>query len=166
MAIASGVEAATAQWIVTIDGDGQNDPADIASLIAIMDHSPDDVWMVAGYRTSRDDGWLRRIASRVANSTRRLMLHDAAPDSACGIKLFSREAFLALPRFDHMHRFLPALIQRQGGRVLHVSVKHRARIHGRSKYGILDRLWVGIVDLFGVMWLQRRAVCPEIEKEG
>lgn len=164
-AIATGVEAAAAQWIVTIDGDGQNDPADILKLYAAMDGAADDVWLVAGDRRQRMDGWLKRAASRVANAVRGFLLQDQAADSACGIKLFARDTFLALPRFDHMHRFMSALVQRQGGQVVSIAVNSRARQHGRSKYGILDRLWVGIVDLFGVMWLQRRASCPEIEKE-
>jgi dolichol-phosphate mannosyltransferase len=164
-AIATGVEAAAAHWIVTLDGDGQNDPADILKLSAAMDGAADDVWLVAGYRKQRMDGWLKRAASRVANTVRGFLLQDQAPDSACGIKLFARDTFLALPRFDHMHRFMSALVQRQGGQVLSIAVNSRARRHGRSKYGILDRLWVGIVDLFGVMWLQRRASRPEIEKE-
>jgi len=164
-AIATGVEAAAAHWIVTIDGDGQNDPADILKLYAAMNGAADDVWLVAGYRRQRMDGWLKRAASRVANTARVFLLQDQAADSACGIKLFARDTFLALPRFDHMHRFMPALVLRQGGRVLSIAVNNRARRHGESKYGILDRLWVGIVDLLGVMWLQRRASCPEIEKE-
>jgi dolichol-phosphate mannosyltransferase len=164
-AIATGVEAAAAQWIVTLDGDGQNDPADIPKLVAAMDRAADDVWLVAGDRRQRMDGWLKRAASRVANTVRGFLLRDQATDSACGIKLFARDTFLALPRFDHMHRFMSALVQRQGGRVVSIAVNSRARRHGRSKYGILDRLWVGIVDLFGVMWLQRRASCPEIENE-
>lgn len=164
-AIATAVEAAATYWIVTIDGDGQNDPVDILKLYAAKDGAADDVWLVAGYRKHRMDGWLKRAASRVANAVRGLLLQDQAADSACGIKLFARDTFLALPRFDHMHRFLPALVQRQGGQVISIAVNNRPRQHGRSKYGILDRLWVGIVDLLGVMWLQRRASCPEIEKE-
>ena len=163
-AIATGVAAATALWVVTIDGDGQNDPADILNLYAAMDQATDDVWLVAGYRKQRMDGWLKRVASRIANATRGFLLQDQASDSACGIKLFARETFLALPRFDHMHRFLPALVQRQGGRVLFITVNSRPRRHGRSKYGIFDRLWIGIVDLFGVMWLRRRSMRSEIEE--
>ena len=163
-AIVTGIEAATAHWVVTIDGDGQNDPADILNLYAAMDRAGDDVWLVAGYRKQRVDGWLKRVASTIANTTRGFLLQDQAPDSACGIKLFARETFLALPRFDHMHRFLPALVQRQGGRVLSVGVNNRAREHGQSNYGIHDRLWSGIVDMLGVMWLRRRIMRPENEK--
>ena len=162
-ALATGIEAAAEHWIITIDGDGQNDPADILNLYATMDRAADDVWLVAGYRRQRVDSWLKRAASRIANMTRGFMLQDQAPDSACGIKLFARETFLALPRFDHMHRFLPALVQRQGGRVVSVGVNSRPRKHGRSNYGIHDRLWAGIMDLLGVMWLRRRTLRPAIE---
>lgn len=164
-AIATGVEAATRRWVVTLDGDGQNDPADIPVLCAAMDAAQEDVWLINGYRRQRMDSWLKRFASRVANTVRRCLLQDQTPDSACGLKLFSRETFFSLPRFDHMHRYMAALVQRQGGRVLSVAVNSRARKHGRSKYGILDRLWVGMVDLAGVRWLQRRTMCPEIEQE-
>jgi dolichol-phosphate mannosyltransferase len=163
-AIASGVQAASKQWIATLDGDGQNDPADILKLYRIMDESPDDVHMVAGYRKQRVDGWLKRTASRIANAVREAVLHDNSPDSACGLRIFARTTFLNLPRFDHMHRFLPALVQRQGGKVLSVEVNHRKRLRGQSKYGIHNRLWVGIVDLLGVRWLQRRGRQPVVSE--
>lgn len=163
-AIASGVKAASTQWIATLDGDGQNDPADILKLYRIMDGSPDDVHMVTGYRKQRMDGRLKRLTSRVANSVRRAVLHDDTPDSACGLKLFARTTFLGLPQFDHMHRFLPALVQRQGGKVLSVEVNHRKRQRGQSKYGIHNRLWVGIIDLLGVRWLQRRCKQPVVSE--
>ena len=163
-AIASGVKAAGTQWIATLDGDGQNDPADILKLYRIMDKSPEDVRMVAGYRKQRMDGWLKRITSRVANSVRAAVLHDNIPDSACGLRIFARTTFLSLPQFDHMHRFLPALIQRQGGKVLSVEVNHRRRLRGQSKYGIHNRLWVGIIDMLGVRWLQRRGKQPVVSE--
>jgi dolichol-phosphate mannosyltransferase len=163
-AIASGVKAASKQWIATLDGDGQNDPADILKLYRIMDTSSDKVQMVAGYRRQRMDGWLKRLASRVANSVRAAVLHDNVPDSACGLRVFARTTFLALPQFDHMHRFLPALVQRQGGKVLSVEVNHRKRLRGLSKYGIHDRLWVGIIDMLGVLWLQRRGKQPVVSE--
>jgi len=163
-AIATGVDAATSRWIVTLDGDGQNDPADIPKLYAAMDDAAERVRMIAGYRTQREEDMLKRLASRIANATRRFLLRGGTPDSACGMKLFARETFLALPRFDHMHRFLPALVQRAGGQVVSLPVNNRIRQYGASKYGILDRLLVGIPDLLGVLWLQRRAACPEIEK--
>ena len=157
-AVASGVRAARAPWIATLDGDGQNDPADIPKLIATRD-SPAGrgVQLFMGNRTaSRKDTAFRRLQSRVANGVRSGLLGDGTPDTGCGIKLFSREVFMDLPRFDHMHRFLPALFQRHGARVVSVPVSHRQRTRGTSKYGMLNRLWVGIVDMVGVMWLRRR----------
>jgi len=155
-ALLTGVRAARAPWIVTLDGDGQNDPADIPPLLARLAGAGDVGLMLAGRRTRRHDTLVRRWSSRVANAVRRSLLKDATPDTGCGLKVFPREAFLALPAFDHMHRFLPALMQRQGVRVLSVPVRHRARRRGRSKYGINNRLWVGMVDIAGVMWLLRR----------
>jgi dolichol-phosphate mannosyltransferase len=155
-AVATGVRAARAPWIATLDGDGQNDPADIPKLIAARDQDRN-VRLVMGNRTaSRKDTAFRRLQSRVANGVRAGLLGDGTPDTGCGIKLFARDAFLELPRFDHMHRFLPALFQRHGARVVSVPVSHRARTRGTSKYGMLNRLWVGIVDIAGVMWLRRR----------
>lgn len=164
-ALWTGVQMARGEWIVTLDGDGQNDPADIPLLIERMrtpGASPRPA-MVAGVRTRRQDSWLRRVSSRLGNGVRARLLHDATPDTGCGLKLFRRETFLRLPAFDHMHRFLPALVQRDGGTVIHVDVNHRRRRSGRSKYGfgIGSRLWVGITDLAGVMWLQRRRLRPE-----
>jgi dolichol-phosphate mannosyltransferase len=163
-AIRSGVRAARAPWIATLDGDGQNDPADIPSLWALRasDTAP---LMVAGQRRKRRDSWSKRISSRWANAIRRRLLKDDTPDTGCGLKLFPRALFLELPYFDHMHRFLAALMIRQGARVVSVAVNHRPRLKGTSKYGFWDRLWVGIADLLGVMWLQRRANIPRIEGE-
>ncbi len=157
-ALLTGVGAARAPWIITLDGDGQNDPADIRGLIErLAPYRADPAGiMLAGHRTRREDGLSRRLASRVANRVRARLLKDATPDTGCGLKVFPREAFLRLPAFDHMHRFLPALMQREGVRVISVPVGHRARRRGESKYGIHNRLWVGLVDLVGVMWLQRR----------
>ncbi len=166
-AVASGVKAARAPYIATLDGDGQNDPADIPALFARLLSAPDgerDGLLVAGFRQKRQDNGLRRLSSKVANGIRASLLGDATPDSGCGLKLFSREAFLDMPRFNHMHRFLPALMIRRGGRVVSVQVNHRPRERGVSKYGLWNRLWVGIVDLFGVMWLQRRASVPIIDR--
>jgi dolichol-phosphate mannosyltransferase len=161
-AIGSGVQAARASWIATLDGDGQNDPADILRLYQAMDRAPDDTLLVTGYRRQRRDSRLKRAASRIANTVRAAVLGDATPDTGCGLKLFARTTFLALPQFDHMHRFLPALVRRLGGTVLSVDVRHRAREQGTSKYGIHDRLWVGMVDLLGVWWLQRRTRRPVV----
>jgi dolichol-phosphate mannosyltransferase len=156
-ALCSGMRLARADWVATLDGDGQNDPADIPRLIAARDLDPvSPVRLYMGHRTKRRDTWLRRVSSRVANGVRSRMLRDATPDTGCGIKLIHRDTFMELPRFDHMHRFLPALMQRQGAGVESVPVHHRERERGTSKYGLFDRLWVGIVDLFGVMWLARR----------
>jgi dolichol-phosphate mannosyltransferase len=156
-AVASGVRAARAPWIATLDGDGQNDPADILKLIAARDLSENaGIRLIMGNRTLRRDTGYRRLQSRVANMVRARLLGDGTPDTGCGIKLFSRRAFLDLPYFDHMHRFLPALFQRQGDRVISIPVGHRPRTRGVSKYGMSDRLWVGIDDLFGVRWLRRR----------
>jgi dolichol-phosphate mannosyltransferase len=148
---------------VTLDGDMQNDPADIMKLHAALDHPR--CAMVSGMRVNRHDTWLRRVSSKVANGVRNRALNDGAVDTGCGLKLFRREAFLALPRFNHMHRFLPALMQRDGWAVRYVPVAHRPRAKGVSKYGMFDRLGVGIVDLLGTMWLRRRALAPVTEGE-
>jgi dolichol-phosphate mannosyltransferase len=163
-AIATGVDEARTHWIVTLDGDGQNDPADILRLYHTLRQAPADVSLVIGHRTQRHDSLLRLVSSRIANRVRGLVLGDGTPDSACGLKAFARETFMRLPRFDHMHRFLPALMRRQGGRVLSVEVTHRKRTGGRSKYGLHNRLWVGIVDVLGVWWLKRRALRPVVEE--
>jgi dolichol-phosphate mannosyltransferase len=156
-AVHSGVRAARAPWIATLDGDGQNDPRDLVNLLAARnDPAHARVLLFMGNRTTRRDTWLRRLSSRIANGVRSGLLGDGTPDTGCGIKVFHRETFLQLPVFDHMHRFLPALFQRAGSRVVSVPVNHRPRTRGRSKYGLHNRLWVGIVDLFGVMWLKAR----------
>lgn len=154
-ALVSGVRAARHEWVATLDGDGQNDPADIPALVAAALAAPD-VRLVMGNRVTRRDTWLRRLSSRVANGVRGRLLHDGTPDTGCGIKVLHRPTFLELPVFDHMHRFLPALFQREGARVISVAVAHRPRMRGQSKYGLFDRLWVGIVDIFGVRWLNSR----------
>jgi dolichol-phosphate mannosyltransferase len=158
-AVASGVRRARGEWIATLDGDGQNDPADFPAMIdalAAARGSGEDVRLVMGNRVTRRDTWLRRLSSRVANGVRGWLLGDGTPDTGCGIKLMHRDTFLELPFFDHMHRFLPALYQRQGAKVISVPVNHRPRTRGTSKYGLHNRLWVGIVDLYGVMWLKSR----------
>jgi len=124
-----------------------------AILCVILD---DHTRMVVGQRIGRQDTWVRKMSSRVANAVRNAMLNDGIRDTGCGLKIFYRDDFLRLPAFDHMHRFLPALVQRDGGLVGCVPVNHRPRLRGQSKYGIGNRLWVGITDLFGVMWLQKR----------
>lgn len=166
-AVVTGVRAARGAWVATLDGDGQNDPADIPALLerarteeAAAGGAP---VLVAGHRVSRRDTQTKRLASRAANRIRARLLGDATPDTGCGLKLFRRETFLALPHFDHMHRYLPALVLREGGRVVSVPVNHRPRTRGRSNYGTLDRLWVGIFDLAGMYWLQRRWKRPVVE---
>ena len=168
-AVITGVRAARGVWIATIDGDGQNDPADIPVLfsraLAAEAASPaGQKLLIAGHRTRRRDSTIKRLSSRVANAVRGRLLGDRTPDTGCGLKLFRRDAFLAMPHFDHMHRFLPALFIRAGGVVESVPVGHRPRLRGRSNYGTLDRLAVGIVDLAGVFWLQRRWTRPDIER--
>jgi dolichol-phosphate mannosyltransferase len=170
-AIRSGVKAARAPWIATLDGDGQNDPADIPSLWQIAQGYDNGAaparppLLIAGHRARRQDSWSKRRASKIANAIRRRMLHDDTPDTGCGLKLFPRALFLDLPYFDHMHRFLPALVLREGGVVRSLPVNHRPRERGASKYGVFDRLWVGISDLFGVMWLRRRQTLPALNAE-
>jgi dolichol-phosphate mannosyltransferase len=161
-AIVTGIRAAGAPWIATLDGDGQNDPADIAALLARAQAEPGLV-LIAGHRTNRRDSRVKRLSSRLANRLRAALLRDATPDTGCGLKIFPRDAFLSLPAFDHMHRFLPALFIRAGGRVISVPVNHRPRLRGTSKYGTIDRALVGIVDLAGVAWLQRRWKRPVVE---
>src|SRR3984885_9233718 len=160
-AIRSGVKAARAPWIATLDGDGQNDPADLPSLWHIAKAAPvQPPLLIAGHRARRQDSWTKRRASKIANPIRRAMLRDDTPDTGCGLKLFPRALFLDLPYFDHMHRFLPALVLREGGVVRSLPVNHRPRRRGTSKYGVLDRLAVGVSDLLGVMWLRRRRSLP------
>jgi dolichol-phosphate mannosyltransferase len=157
-AVATGVRESRAPWIATLDGDGQNDPADIPNLLAAAHGATSPrLRLVMGNRTTRRDTWLRRLSSRVANSVRGGLLKDGTPDTGCGIKVFDRAVFMDMPRFNHMHRFMPALFQREGYEVVSVPVNHRSRTRGQSKYGVNNRLWVGIVDIFGVMWLIRRA---------
>lgn len=168
MALCSGVRAARAPLVATLDGDRQNDPADIPRLVeTIRDPArPARLALVAGMRTRRRDSLVKRISSRIANGVRSRILHDRTPDTGCGLKVFLREAFLALPHFDHMHRYLPALFLGQGWEVRSVEVRHRPRAGGRTHYGTLDRLGVGIVDLFGVLWLLRRSKIPEVTEVG
>jgi dolichol-phosphate mannosyltransferase len=159
-ALHTGVSAAKYPWIATLDGDGQNDPADIMHLCAVFTEQTQinpQVWMIAGWRKQRNDSAWRKLTSKVANFVRGNLLSDNTPDTGCGLKLFLRDQYLMLPYFDHMHRFLPALILRAGGRVHSEPVNHRPRVNGYSKYGTLDRLATGIIDLMGVIWLKKRS---------
>ena len=154
-AVRTGVKAARYRVIAVLDGDGQNDPRDIPRLFGQLAMVPR-LSMVIGERRHQKDAWLRRLSSRVANRIRSRLLGDGVRDTGCGIKVFYRDQYLDLPAFDHMPRFLPALMQRYGGGVCSVPVNHRPRLSGQSKYGARNRLWVGITDMLGVMWLQRR----------
>ena len=165
-AIRTGVRAAQAAWIATLDGDGQNDPADISTLWHLARQAfADPPILIVGHRERRRDISSKRWASGIANAVRGRVLGDRTPDTGCGLKLFPRALFLDLPYFDHMHRFLPALVLREGGEVRSVPVNHRPRRRGKSKYAIFDRLGVGVIDLFGVMWLQHRATRPRLFDE-
>ncbi|WP_417832373.1 glycosyltransferase family 2 protein [Terasakiella sp.] len=162
-AVRTGVKQAQGRVIATLDGDGQNDPADIPALYdELVKDDNQDFLLMAGWRAKRHDSAFKLWQSRNANKIRAGLLGDNTPDTGCGLKVFTREAFLDLPYFNHMHRFLPALMIRRGGRVQSVQVNHRARERGVSKYGMWNRLWVGIVDILGVMWLQSRGKVPEI----
>ncbi len=165
-AIWTGVRAAHGVLIATLDGDGQNDPADIPRLVQELRlRASEGVTMVIGERRERKDSFLRRLSSRIANKVRNALLHDGVADTGCGLKVFARSTFLELPPFDHMHRFLPALVRAAGGGISVLPVAHRPRRAGRSKYGIGNRLWVGIVDLLGVRWLTRRQISPHAGTE-
>ena len=163
-AVRNGVKAARGAWIATLDGDGQNDPADIPKLLAARDAGRENTRLYAGWRVDRQDTGSKRWASKFANALRSRLLKDATPDTGCGIKLFERAAFLDLPYFDHMHRFLPALMQRAGWSTVSVPVNHRARTAGASKYTNLHRALVGIADLRGMIWLIRRARRTAVEE--
>lgn len=166
-AVATGVKAARGRWIATLDGDGQNDPADIPRLLARAESeaAAGRRTLVAGHRVNRRDSGVKRYTSRIANAVRAWLLKDATPDTGCGLKVFPRDLFLDFPRFDHMHRYLPALTLRAGGSVVSEPVNHRPRVRGASNYGTLDRLLVGLFDLVGVAWLQRRGRRPVIERD-
>ena len=165
--VRTGVKAARAPLVATLDGDGQNDPADIPKLLAAYRAAPAEerVRLVGGQRVKRQDTAAKRWASRWANRLRGWLLNDDTRDTGCGLKLFERTAFLDLPYFDHLHRFLPALIKRDGYAIRMVDVGHRPRTRGASKYGVLDRALVSIRDLMGVMWLMARRRLPGEVKE-
>lgn len=158
-ALLTGARAAQYPMLVTMDGDGQNDPADIPRLFAAC---TDDKTVVLGNRKKRDDSLLKKITSRVGNGVRQSILRDDCPDTGCSLKLFPKQAFLALPHFNHLHRYLPALFRREGYTLVNLPVNHRQRIHGTSKYGVMNRLFVGIHDLIGVRWLLKRPCKSEV----
>jgi glycosyltransferase involved in cell wall biosynthesis len=155
-AVRTGVRAARAPIVATLDGDGQNDPAFIPQLFEALEAGLPSVGLVAGQRIGRKDSGFKKLQSRVANGVRGRILRDGTRDTGCGLKAFRREVFLALPYFDGLHRFLPALVRREGYEIRLVDVIDRARRAGHSNYGLFDRLWIGIVDLAGVWWLIRR----------
>lgn len=161
-AMMTGARGARGDLIVTMDGDGQNDPADIPVLYETFLNSSVNkkIGMVAGQRRKRNDSFVRRLSSRIANKVRAFLLQDGVRDTGCSLKLIRRDVYVRLPYFAHMHRFLAALVRREGYDIALVDVNHRPRLRGVSKYGMMNRLWVGIVDLFGVMWLQARAKMP------
>ena len=154
-ALRTGVRAARGAFVATLDGDGQNDPRHFPEMLAAL-QADTSLGIIAGQRMGRSDGAKKAFASRAANGIRRRLLNDGTRDSACGLKLFRREIFLALPFFDGLHRYLPALMRREGYGVGLVDVVDRGRRHGSSNYGVLDRLAVGVLDIFGVWWLLRR----------
>jgi dolichol-phosphate mannosyltransferase len=163
-AVRTGVKAARGLWIATLDGDGQNDPADIPKLLAARDSAQANVKLFAGWRVHRKDTGSKRWASKIANAIRSSLLKDETPDTGCGIKLFERAVFMDLPYFDHMHRYLPALVKRAGFQSISVPVNHRERGSGVSKYNNLGRAWVGLRDLRGVAWLITRSKITDAEE--
>jgi dolichol-phosphate mannosyltransferase len=165
-ALRTGIEAARGAWIGTMDGDGQNDPADIVAMAELAWGSAGTSPLVCGIRRRREDPWSRKVATRIGNGIRNAFLRDGCPDTGCGLKLFERGAFLRLPVFEGMHRFLPALFARYGHpQVLH-DVRHRPRAAGQSKYTNWGRALVGVGDLFGVAWLRARTRAPTVLGEG
>jgi dolichol-phosphate mannosyltransferase len=165
-AVRSGVMAARAPLIVTLDGDGQNDPTFIPALLHALEAGAPRVGLIAGQRVRRKASWFKKLQSRIANAVRGAVLRDGTRDTGCGLKAFRRDLFLALPYFDGLHRFLPALVRREGYAIGYVDVIDRPRRAGVSNYGMWDRLWVGILDLAGVWWLiRRRKRVPEISED-
>lgn len=158
-ALRTGIDAASGPLIVTMDGDGQNNPADIHKLYALYQTAPESrMILVAGQREKRNDSLLKKFTSRTGNFIRRTLLRDGVRDTGCSLKMFRRTDYLKLPFFNHMHRFLPVLFLREHGTILLVDVGHRPRGAGVSKYGFWDRLWAGLSDLIGVLWLKARAM--------
>jgi glycosyltransferase involved in cell wall biosynthesis len=164
-AVRSGVLAARGPVVVTLDGDGQNDPAFIPALVGALEDAGEDSALAAGQRVGRKASAWKRLQSRIANGVRGRVLRDGTRDTGCGLKAFRRDVYLRLPYFDALHRFMPALVTREGYRVVHVDVVDRPRHAGQSNYGMFDRLWVGILDLAGVWWLiRRRRRVPEVRE--
>jgi glycosyltransferase involved in cell wall biosynthesis len=165
-AVRSGVRHARAPIVATLDGDGQNDPTFLPAMVEALHKAGTEAGLVQGQRVGRKDTGFKKLQSRIANGVRGRLLKDGTRDAGCGLKCFRREAYLALPYFDALHRFMPALMVREGYRVVHVDVRDRPRLTGISNYGFFDRLWVGILDLVGVWWLiRRRRRIPQIVPE-
>jgi glycosyltransferase involved in cell wall biosynthesis len=168
-AVRTGVRAARGKIVATLDGDGQNDPSFLPALITAVEKGAGRVGLAAGQRVGRKDTAFKKLQSRIANGVRSSILRDGTRDTGCGLKAFQRDAFLMLPYFDGLHRFLPALFRREGFEIAYVEVKDRSRRSGVSNYGFFDRLWIGILDLFGVWWLIRRkrkqAVATEVTSD-
>jgi len=164
-AVRTGVAAARASIVVTLDGDGQNDPAFIPALVRALEAGNPRIGLVAGQRVGRKSGGFKKLQSKLANAVRGAVLRDGTRDTGCGLKAFRRAVFLGLPYFDGLHRFLPALIRREGFDIGYVDVVDRPRAHGVSNYGLWDRLWVGILDLAGVWWLIRRKKSTPVATE-
>ena len=160
-ALAAGLEHARGAIVVTLDADLQNDPADLPVVLRALENAD----VVSGIRAGRQDSWVRLVSSRIANAVRRLALGDRITDIGCSFKAYRREALVGLPMFVGVHRFLPALCQFRGARIVEVRVRHRARRHGVSKYGVGNRLWRGIHDLIGVSWLKVRLIRTTVRKD-
>jgi len=164
-AVRSGVRRARGAIVATLDGDGQNNPAFLPDLIAAIELGGERVGLAAGQRVGRKDTGFKKFQSRIANTVRNSILRDGTRDSGCGLKAFRREVFLSLPYFDGLHRFLPALVRREGFDIVYVNVADRPRLSGVSNYGFFDRLWIGIMDLVGVWWLIRRKRATPVASE-
>lgn len=160
-AFGAGFRAARGRWMATLDADLQNDPADLPRMLAELE----DCDIVCGIRTERHDSWVRRVSSRIANSVRNRLTHESVTDVGCSLRVFRSHLARDLPLFTGMHRFLPTLLLLQGGNLREIPVRHRPRIHGQSKYGIHNRLWVGLADLFAVRWMQKRWIDSRVASE-
>ena len=164
-AVRSGVRAARGEIVATLDGDGQNNPAFLPELIAAVENGRGRIGLAAGQRVGRKDTGFKKLQSRIANKVRSAILRDGTHDTGCGLKAFPREVFLAMPYFEGLHRFLPALVRREGYEIAYVEVIDRPRHSGVSNYGFFDRLWIGIMDLAGVWWLIRRKKSTPVASE-
>jgi dolichol-phosphate mannosyltransferase len=164
-AVRTGIRMARGRIVATLDGDGQNNPAFLPALIDAIEKGGDKVGLAAGQRVGRKDTGFKKFQSRVANGVRNIILRDGTRDTGCGLKALRRDVFLALPYFDGLHRFLPALVRREGFEIVYVDVIDRPRHSGVSNYGFFDRLWIGIMDLMGVWWLIRRKKATPVATE-